>query len=62
MPRNRHRIDLYTPPERAIYEAQKQLERFGAHPLLTEAGELLRAARNKIADYVDIEEEKNVSV
>lgn len=56
MPRNRSRIDLFSPPEKAIYDAQGELERFGAHPLLTEALNHLLAARDKIADYIDLEE------
>lgn len=62
MPRNRSRIDLFTAPEHAIYHAQGELERFGAHPLLTDALNHLLAARDKIADYVDLQEANNVSV
>ncbi len=39
--------------ERAIYHAAQEVERMPADPLLTEAGQLLAAAREKVAAYVD---------
>jgi hypothetical protein len=62
MPRNRSRVDLFTAPEKAIYNAQAELERFGAHPLLTDALNHLLAARDKIADYVDVQESEHGGV
>ena len=49
----RNRIDLYTPAERAIYDAMGVVEQAGAHPLLTEAVILLGQAKDKVADFVD---------
>ena len=51
----RIRLDLFTPAEKAIYDAVGEVEKAGAHPLLTEAVILLQKARDKVADYVDQE-------
>lgn len=42
-----------TPAELAIREAALEVEKAGAHPLLTEAINLLYQARERVADYVD---------
>jgi hypothetical protein len=51
----RNRIDLYTPAETAISEAIRAVEDAGAHPLLTEAVQLLTWAKNRVADFVELE-------
>jgi hypothetical protein len=45
---------LYSPAERAIWDAKEAVEKYGAHPLLTEAINLLKAAQCKVADYVEL--------
>lgn len=52
----RNRVDLRTPAEKAITEALHATEAAGAHPLLTEASILLQQARDKVADFVELEE------
>ena len=54
------RIDMqrFTPAEKAIFDATDEVERAGAHPLLTDAVILLGQARAKVADYVDSQIEK----
>jgi len=49
----RMRLDLFTPAERAIYDALAVVEGAGASVHLTDAGQLLQAARAKVADHVD---------
>jgi hypothetical protein len=49
----RHCLYLFTPAEKAIYDALQAVEAVGAHPLLTDAVVLLGQARDKVADYVD---------
>ena len=51
----RCRIDLYTPAEKAIAAAVEAVEAAGAHPLLTDAVQLLSDAQNKVADFVELE-------
>lgn len=51
----RNRIDRYTPAEAAISQAMQAVESAGCHPLLTEAVILLQSARDKVADYVELE-------
>lgn len=51
----RYRVDLCTPAELAIREAMLAVEKAGAHLLLTEAVLLLEQARNKVADYVELD-------
>lgn len=53
----RNRIDLLTPAESAIREAMLAVEQAGAHPLLTEAVELLDEAKNVVGDFVDFKGE-----
>lgn len=55
-PPRRARIDLFTPAERAIWDAVRAVEAAGADVRLTEAVNLLHAAREKVADYVDAKE------
>lgn len=50
----RNRLDLNTPAELAIRVAVDEVEKVGAHTLLTEAVILLGHAREKVADYVDL--------
>jgi hypothetical protein len=49
----RIRLEYLTPAELAIREAMRAVEDAGAHPLLTDAVNLLDQARGKVADYVD---------
>lgn len=49
----RHRADLFTPAERAIYDAVRIVEEAGAHPRLTDAVLLLAKAQEAVADFVD---------
>lgn len=49
----RNRADLFTPAERAIYDAVHIVEDAGAHPRLTDAVILLGKAREAVADFVD---------
>lgn len=53
----RNRIDLNTPAELAIRCAIRAVEDSGCDPLLTEAVMMLVAAREKVADFIDKEEE-----
>lgn len=50
----RIQIPLMTSEERAIYELIGDVEKLGAHPLLTDVVVLLGDARNKLADWVDL--------
>lgn len=54
----RSRMDLMTEAERAILDAQWAVERAGCHVLLTEAGNLLAQARDKVADFVELKPEE----
>lgn len=49
----RSRIDLHTPAEAAIRHAVQVIEAMDAHPLLTDAVVLLQEAKDKVADYVE---------
>lgn len=49
----RNRVDWWTPAEAAIQAAVDAVEAAGAHPLLTDAVNLLSQARGKVADFVD---------
>lgn len=53
----RNRVDLNLIPEKAIREAMKRVEEIGADPILTDAIILLEKAFNKVADYLDSNEE-----
>jgi hypothetical protein len=44
------------PAELAIRDALVSVEKAGAHPLLTDAVNLLSQAREKVADFVDLDE------
>lgn len=48
---------LQTPAEKAIGEAMRAVESAGAHPLLTDAVVLLSQAKDKVADFVELEPE-----
>lgn len=50
----RNCLYLNTPAELAIRAAVDAVEVAGAHPLLTDAVNLLQAAREKVADYVEL--------
>lgn len=52
----RDRIDLNTPAELAIRAAVDAVEMAGCHPLLTDAVNILTAAREKVADFVELED------
>lgn len=52
----RHRIDKFTASEQAIWAAKQLIEQAGAHPLLTDATNLLSRAQEKVADYIDLTE------
>lgn len=49
----RDRLDLFTPAERAIWDAAQAVECAGCDVRLTSALNLLHAARSKVADFVD---------
>lgn len=49
----RIRLDLFTPAEKAIYDAVREVEKAGAHEKLTEAVMLLQKSRELVADFVD---------
>jgi hypothetical protein len=55
----RSRLDYMTSTEITIRNALLEVEDLGAHELLTEAVVLLDAAREKVADWVELEENKN---
>lgn len=46
--------DLMSPAEMSIREAIMEVERCGAHVLLTDAIQLLQQAQNKVADFIDL--------
>jgi len=46
-------VYLFTPAEKAIYDAVQQVERAGCHVFLTDAVNLLHKARQSVADFVD---------
>ena len=50
----RSRLDLVTPEEKALYEMVWQIEKLGAHVLLTDVVVLLGQAREKLADWVEL--------
>lgn len=50
----RSRLDLVTPEEKALYEMVWQIEKLGAHVLLTDVVVLLGRAREKLADWVEL--------
>lgn len=50
----RARLDLVTPEEKALYEMVWQIEKLGAHVLLTDVVVLLGRAREKLADWVEL--------
>ena len=53
----RARLDLNTSAELSIRAAIDAVEAVGCHLLLTEAVNLLTEAREKVADFVDLQEE-----
>jgi hypothetical protein len=57
----RYHLDLLTPAEIALWRAIRMTEESGAHPLLTEAVTLLQQAREKLADYVELEQDENLN-
>ncbi len=52
----RARLDLMTPEELSIWGIVGQIEKLGAHPLLTDVVVLLGEARAKLSDWVDLQE------
>jgi hypothetical protein len=57
----RSQLNLNTPAELAIRDAMIAVEEAGAHPLLTDAVNLLQQARDKVADFVDSERSSPIS-
>lgn len=51
----RSRLDLHTPAEAAIRAAIVAVEAAGAHPLLTDAVNLLIKAGDTVADFVELD-------
>lgn len=51
----RCRIDLWTPAEKAIFDAMQAVENMPAHEFLTDAVVLLQRARDRVADFVELE-------
>lgn len=51
----RNDVEQHTPAEAAITEAMRKVEEAGCHPLLTDAVVLLSEARDKVADFVELE-------
>lgn len=49
----RHRMDQWTPAEKAIFDAVQVVEHAGADPRLTDAVRLLDDAQRAVADFVD---------
>ena len=49
-------INKMTPIELDIYNLVQKVERLGAHPLQTDVVILLSDARNKLADWVDLQQ------
>ena len=49
----RHRLDLNTPTELAIYNAMQEVEKMPADVKLTEAINLLSKAKDLVSDFVD---------
>lgn len=47
-------VEKMTPAELAIRAAVHEVEKAGAHPLLTQAVMLLGEAKERVADYVDM--------
>lgn len=47
-------LTLMTPAELKIRDAVEAVEEMCAHPLLTEAVNLLQAAKDKVADFVEL--------
>lgn len=52
-PPRRVRIDLFTPAERAIWDAMQAVESAGCDVRLTRAVIKLQEARDLVADFVD---------
>jgi hypothetical protein len=53
----RSNLDLNTAEEIAIRAIVHEIEKLGAHELLTETVVLLGQARDKLSDWVDLQEE-----
>lgn len=49
----RHKLWLMTPEELAIFNLIGEVEKLGAHPLLTDTVVKLQEAREKLADWID---------
>lgn len=49
-------LDYLTPIETAIWITIQDVEEMGCHPFLTEAVILLQQAREKIADFVELDD------
>jgi len=51
--KRRVRLDLYTPAEKAIWDAMVAVELMEADVRLTNAGMLLGQAKDLVSDYID---------
>jgi hypothetical protein len=49
----RNRVDHWIPAEKEIHDVTQTVEHLGAHPLLTDAVNLLSQARAKVADWAE---------
>ena len=49
----RKQLDKMEPEELLLFALTQQIEKMGAHPLLTDAVILLGEAREKLGEYVD---------
>lgn len=58
----RIRLDLMTAEELAIYKMVGEIEKLGAHPLLTNVVVQLQAARSSLSDWVDLQIETHDKV
>jgi hypothetical protein len=57
--RQSNNMQVWTPAEHAIYNALQEVEKMGADVLLTEAVTLLNNAQNKVAEYIEIQQNKD---
>ena len=55
----RDRLDMNSTAELAIRDAARAVEEAGAHPLLTDALNLLHQARGKVADWIEQDDDSD---
>ena len=51
----RIRIDLMIREEKAIFDLVGEIEKLGAHPILTDVVVLLGRTRGKLSDWIDLQ-------